>query len=227
MQCFLSTFILRIAQFNSGVTKCDQHSPYGTTGEKKTQELDTSLIASIPKSLLRTLRTFAQQEATRGLVLCQMTALLVLDPAPAAKLEGKSGGQAGQQWVLTQSLPQSFLVYSISNAIQYIEFVYMYHIYIHNTYYPILSHTIPYYPILSHYITIFWPITENPPGGRICSLCHFHHERCAGLPRPRGATSYGATGNPKQKCPTPSSSNLWFFIHIHIHIYIYISIYIY
>ena len=115
---------------------------------KKTQELDTSLIASIPKSLLRTLRTFAQQEATRGLVLCQMTALLVLDPAPAAKLEGKSGGQAGQQWVLTQSLPQSFLVYSISNAIQYIEFVYMYHIYIHNN-------TIPYYPILSHTISLY------------------------------------------------------------------------
>jgi hypothetical protein len=78
-----------------------------------------------------------------------MTALLVLDPAPAAKLEGKSGGQAGQQWVLTQSLPQSFLVYSISNAIQYIEFVYMYHIYI---YIIILSHTIPlYHYFLAHH----------------------------------------------------------------------------
>jgi len=199
MQCFLSTFILHIAQFNSGVTKCDQHSPYGTTG-KKTQELDTSLIASIPKSLLRTLRTFAQQEATRGLVLCQMTALLVLDPAPAAKLEGKSGGQAGQQWVLTQSLPQSFLVYSISNAIQYIEFVYMYHIYIHNN-------TIPYYPIISLF---FGPSLKK-------------HRRGAASVRSATSIMKGAPDCLVPGCPRGATSNRRspiqsFVVFHHIHI---------
>lgn len=164
---------------------------------KKTQELDTSLIASIPKSLLRTLRTFAQQEATRGLVLCQMTALLVLDPAPAAKLEGKSGGQAGQQWVLTQSLPQSFLVYSISNAIQYIEFVYMYHIYI---YIIILSHTIPlYHYFLAHH----WKNTAGGP-------------HLFALPLPswkvrRIASSQDVPGVPPATGEAPSSHS-WFFI---------------
>jgi len=154
-----------------------------------------------------------------------MTALLVLDPAPAAKLEGKSGGQAGQQWVLTQSLPQSFLVYSISNAIQYIEFVYMYHIYIHNNtipYYPILSHTIPYYLIISLF---FGPSLKTRRGAasvRSATSIMKGAPDCL-VPGVPPATALRETPNKNVRHHHPVIRG---FSYIYIYIYIYISIYI-
>ena len=61
--------------------------------------------------LLRTLRTFAYEETTCGLVLCQMTAFLVLDPLLDKKVKAT---------MASSSLPLGYLS---SNAIQYIEFV--------------------------------------------------------------------------------------------------------